>query len=194
MGKLRIWLLVPMLLLLVGCGEDGEDRLQEALAFRSALQGAGGCSFLGEITADFGEYVYTFSVSCQVDATGTLTFQVTAPETISGITGSVSADGGALTFDDVALAFPTLAEGRVGPVTAPYLAAESWRTGYISAVGADEKGLRLTVDTSYEADPLVVDTWLDAEKGVPISSEVCYNGQRLLSISISEFQYNNTVE
>ena len=54
----------------------------------------------------------------------------------------------------------------------------------------EENGLRLTVDTSLEENPLTVDTWLDREKGIPIFAEVCYNGQRILTISISEFQYN----
>ena len=78
----------------------------------------------------------------------------------------------------------------MSPASAPYVVAESWRTGYITSVGQEENGLRLTVDTSLEEDPLTVDTWLDREKGIPIFAEVCYNGQRILTISISEFQYN----
>ena len=49
---------------------------------------------------------------------------------------------------------------------------------------------QVKTDTSFEENPLTVDTWLDREKGIPIWSEVCYNGQRILTISISEFQYH----
>ena len=68
-------------------------------------------------------------------------------------------------------------------------AAPDWT---VETVGEwqEENGLRLTVDTSLEENPLTVDTWLDREKGIPIFAEVCYNGQRILTISISEFQYN----
>ena len=73
----------------------------------------------------------------------------------------------------------------------PYVVSESWRTGYITSVGQDDSGLRLTVDTSFEENPLTVDTWLDEETGIPLFAEVCYNGQRILTVSISEFQYNS---
>ena len=53
MGKLRIWVLLQALLLLLwGCTSQEESRMDDALAFRSALVGAGGCSFQGDITAD----------------------------------------------------------------------------------------------------------------------------------------------
>ena len=173
MGKLRIWVLLQALLLLLwGCTSQEESRMDDALAFRSALVGAGGCSFLGEITADYGDEAYTFTAACTTDDTGALSFSLTAPETIAGISGTVQSRGGKLTFDSTALAFGLLADGKVSPATAPYVVAESWRTG------------------SLEENPLTVDTWLDREKGIPIFAEVCYNGQRILTISISEFQYN----
>ena len=61
--------------------------------------------------------------------------------------------GGKLTFDSTALAFGLLADGKVSPATAPYVVAESWRTGYITSVGREENGLRLTVDTSLRRTP-----------------------------------------
>lgn len=190
MRKLRAWLLLPLLVLLWGCGGGEKSQMDEALAFRAALLGAEGCSFLGEITADYGNEVYSFSVACTTDGDGTLTFRLTAPETIAGISGTVDASGGRLTFDDTALAFGLLADGKVSPVTAPFVLTQSWQTGYITSVGSDDGGLRLTVDASFEENPLTVDTWLDAEKKIPIFGELCYNGQRILTISISEFQYN----
>ena len=123
--------------------------------------------------------------------TGSLALvNIVASMVFAGISGTVQSRGGKLTFDSTALAFGLLADGKVSPATAPYVVAESWRTGYITSVGQEENGLRLTVDTSLEENPLTVDTWLDREKGIPIFAEVCYNGQRILTISISEFQYN----
>lgn len=194
MGKMRVWLVLPVLVILCGCGKAAESHMEEALAFRAALQGAGGCSFRGEITADYGDTVYTFTVACTTEEDGALSFTVEAPETIAGITGTVEADGGKLTFAGTALAFDLLADGKVSPVTAPYVVAESWRTGYITAAGQEEQSLRMTVDTSFEEKPLTVDTWLDGEKGVPVFSEVCYNGQRILTLTIWDFQYNRDTE
>ena len=102
MGKLRVWVLLPVLVLLCGCAAREESRMEEALAFRAALLGAGGCSFLGEITADYGDEVYTFTAACTTDAEGALSFSLTEPETIAGISGTVQSDGGKLTFDGTA--------------------------------------------------------------------------------------------
>ena len=100
MGKLRIWVLLQALLLLLwGCTSQEESRMDDALAFRSALVGEGGCSFLGEITADYGDEAYTFTAACTTDDTGALSFSLTAPETIAGISGTVQSRGGKLTFD-----------------------------------------------------------------------------------------------
>ncbi len=94
MGKLRIWVLLQALLLLLwGCTSQEESRMDDALAFRSALVGAGGCSFLGEITADYGDEAYTFTAACTTDDTGALSFSLTAPETIAGISGTVQSRG-----------------------------------------------------------------------------------------------------
>ena len=54
-------------------------------------------------------------MDCQCDSQGDLTFAVTAPETITGITGKVSDAGGKLTFDDTALQFDLMAEEQVTP-------------------------------------------------------------------------------
>lgn len=63
------------------------------LDLRSELLKASECRFSCEITADYSDKVYTFSMDCQCDSQGNLTFAVTAPETITGITGKVSDAG-----------------------------------------------------------------------------------------------------
>lgn len=190
MGKIKIWLLLPMIVLLVGCGKETAGEVEQAMAFRSTLLEADGCSFTGKITADYGNNVWEFTVDCHADGEGNLSFEVVEPEPIAGITGTVEAQGGKLTFDDKALGFGLLAENRISPVSCPYMVARSWCTGFISAAGYDDSGLRMTVETTFEERPLTVDTWLDQEKGVPIFSEVCYNRERILWMSISEFEFD----
>ncbi len=190
MGKIKIWLLLPVLVLLTGCGEKASGQLETAMNFRSTLLAANGCSFTGKITADYGNHVWEFTVDCDTDGEGNLTFEVVEPEAIAGITGTVEARGGALTFDGKALGFGLLAENRVSPASCPYMVARSWCTGFISSAGCDDSGLRMTVETTFEECPLTVDTWLDPEKGVPIFSEVCYNRERILWMSISEFEFD----
>lgn len=191
MGKGKVLILLLLLGLLFGCTSGEMTPLDEALAFRTALQSAGGCAFLAEVTADYGDEVYTFSLSCDTDHTGTLHFTVTAPESIAGITGTVSGETGNLTFHDTVLSFSALADGQLSPLSAAYTAAQSWRSGYIRTCGVEDGQLVMQVDATYDDNPISTETWLDREKGIPIFAEICYNGRRMLSVTISDFQYTS---
>lgn len=182
--------LVPFILVLVllsGCGGKESDSVGEAMAFRTKLLSAKGCAFTGEITADYGDRNYSFTVECEGDQDGNLRFSVTAPETIAGISGQVEAQGGKLTFDDTALDFGLLADGQVSPVTCPYFMVDAWRRAYLSAAGQTEDGLRITFDSSIDASPLSVDLWL--REGVPAFCELAYAGRRILSMEIRNFRF-----
>ena len=144
------------------------------------------CSFTAEITADFGDKTYTFTMGCTSDPDGTMSFIVLAPESISGITGKLTGASGYLTFDDAALAFPLLAEGELSPVTAPWLLANTLRSGYLASAGEDGAHRHLTLHDSYETDALQVDVWLDSN-GIPQHGEFLWRGRRILSLHIKDF-------
>ena len=63
--------------------------MSRGLAFRERLLQGEECSFEAEITADFGDKLYTFLLNCQGNADGSLSFSVQKPDTISGISGTV---------------------------------------------------------------------------------------------------------
>ena len=147
---------------------------------------SGSCDFHAEVTADYGDKLYTFGMDCQGDSKGDLGFKVTAPDTIAGIEGSISGNGGKLTFDDTALAFPLLADEQVTPVSGPYLLLKTLRGGYVRSAGEDAGLVRVTVDDSYEEDALQLDIWLDREN-LPVRAEVLYDGRRILSMVIKDF-------
>lgn len=144
------------------------------------------CSFGAEITATYAETSYTFFVQCKVDANGDLTFSVSEPATIAGITGTVTGSGGRLTFDDKALAFSLLADGEVSPVSAPWLLMKTLRSGYIRSCCQEDSGLRLSIDDSYEANALRLDVWL-GEGDVPVFAEIMWQGRRVLSMKVENF-------
>ena len=119
-------LLLLTVLLLSGCAGAG-DVLAPAIEFRAALVQAGGCSFTAEVTADDGEAVETFTLDCTVDETGAVHFEVVQPQTLAGITATVSADGGTITYDGMAMDFGLFANGNVIPAAAPALVVCCWR-------------------------------------------------------------------
>ena len=171
---------------LCGCGTNG-DCMQRGLQFREKLL-MQGCSFVAQVTADYGDKAYTFRVGCTADTNGDISFIVVAPETISGIRGTIKADSGYLTFADAVLAFPLLADGEVSPVSAPWLMLKSLRSGYLSSAGMDGDLLQLTLNDSYEADALQVDVWLD-EEDLPKQADILWQGRRVLSLEIENFAF-----
>ncbi len=178
--------LLLVVLMLSGCSR-GSDAIDRAMELRARLLKAEGCSFTAEITADYGDSLHTFTVDCQGDSQGNLSFTVTAPATIAGITGEVSNEGGKLTFDDVALAFPLLTQEQLSPVSAPWIFLKTLRGGYLTSAGEDDGLLRVTIDDSYEEDALMLDIWLD-EGNDPVRAEIVYDGSRILSVVVSNFQ------
>lgn len=181
----RMAAVVCLVLLLAGCSAAQED-LDRAMALRAKLLAATGCSFDATVTADYGDLSYTFSMSCSTDEQGNLRFSVTEPQTIAGISGTVSATGGKLTFDDKVLSFALMADGLVTPVSAPWLLVKTLRSGYLTSCGQEGDGLRLSIDDSYADDALHLDIWL-GEGDVPVRGEILWQGRRLLSIQVENF-------
>ena len=177
---------VMMLVLLTGCSGKSRE-MERGLALRAQLLKASECRFSCEITADYSDRVYTFSMDCGCDSKGSLTFTVTAPETIAGITGHISEDGGKLTFDDTALQFDLMADGQVTPVSAPWILMKALRSGYITSAGMDGESLRLSIDDSYEDDALHLDIRL-GEDNRPESAEILFKERRILSLNIKSFE------
>jgi hypothetical protein len=184
---LKKWIaLVLLVVTMTGC--TGENReLEQMMSFRAKLLAGLGCSFDSVITADYGEEIYTFHVSCRGDEWGNLTFTVTEPESISGITGKIDGEGGKLTFDDQALAFAMLADGQITPVSAPWLLLRALRGGYVSFCGREENSLRVSIRDSYEEDTVKMDIWFHGGE-LPTYGEIIWDGRKILSIEISKFE------
>lgn len=182
---MKILAVILALLLLGGC-KGPEAELDRAMDLRAKLL-ASSVSFDAEIHADYGSEAHVFSLYCEGDSKGNLGFRVTAPESIADITGCIDAGEGKLTFRDTALAFPLLAEDQLSPVSAPWIFYQTLRGGYLTAAGMEDDLLRLTIDDSYEEDALTVDIWLNAND-IPIRAEILYDGRRILTLTIDNFQ------
>lgn len=178
--------LLLVAVLLSGCSGQ-QEQLDRAMALRAKLI-ASEVTFDAEITADYGDKSYTFAMHCTGATDGTVTFTVTKPDTIAGISGTVGNEGGKLTFDDTALAFELMADGQLSPVSAPWVLMKTLRGGYLTSCTQEEDGLRLAIDDSYEEDALHLDIWLD-ESDLPKFAEVYWQGRRLLTVSVSNFTY-----
>ena len=177
--------LMIVLVILTGC-TGKRNEMDRAMNLRAALLGSGGCSFTAQITADYGDELHEFTLYCEGMNNGDLGFRVEQPETISGITGRFKGKEGALTFDDVVLTLPLLADEQVTPVSGPWIFLKTLLGGYLTACNQEEDYLHLTIDDSYEEDALQLEIWLN-EEDIPVQAEILYDGRRILTMQIENF-------
>ena len=173
------------LVLMTGCTGKREE-LDRAMNLRASLLGCLGCSFDVTITADYGDAVHVFAMTCQSGGQGDLKFTVTHPASIAGITGEISSGEGKLTFNEEALYFPLLADGQITPVSGPWILMKTLLGGYLTAVGEEEELLHLTVYDSYEEDALQMEIWLNGEDH-PVCAEIFYEGRRIVTMTVENF-------
>ena len=181
MKKLLVLLSV---LLLSGCGR-GDDGMERSMHLRTELLSKG-CSFDAHVTADYGNKTYTFSAGCQADQKGNISFRVTKPESIAGISGRVEAEGGKMVFDEAVLAFDLKAEGLPSPVSAPWVMMKALRGGYVRSCGQEDGMIRLRIDDSFENDALHLDVWL--QDGYPIRADIFEGNKRIMAMEIGSFE------
>ena len=181
----KIGVLCLFLFLLSGCA-DASGEIERGMMLRSSLLQGNGCSFDAEITADYGDKVHVFQVSCLGGANGDLSFTVTEPQTISGITGTIEEKRGVLTFDGMAVYFDPLTEDQISPVIAPWIFLRTLRSGQITSACMEENYLRLSMDETYEEESLHLDIWIDRNQS-PAQVDILYDGRRIVSLKISNF-------
>lgn len=182
----RIGVILIAVVLLCGC-TGKSDELDRVMGLRAKLLGCMEVRFNAAITADYGDEIHTFAMSCTGDNQGNLHFTVTQPETIAGIAGRIGEDAGTLTFDDVALEFPLMADEQVTPVSGPWILLRTLLGGYLTACGTEDDNLRVSIDDSYEDDALNLEIWLDGEDR-PIQAEILYDGRRIVTMEIENFE------
>lgn len=157
------------------------------MALRAKLLQANTVTFVTDISADYGDKVYLFSLACQADSQGNIHFTVKKPDTIEGITGTIAERNGMLTFEDTALHFDLMTDEQLSPVSAPWILMKTLRSGYLTSAGMEDQHVRLTIDDSYEEDALQLDIWLN-EEDLPERAEVLYDGKNILTLVVREFQ------
>lgn len=181
----RVIVVIVLILFFGGCSSTSSE-LDHAIALRQQLLNSRGAVFDAVITADYSEGVYVFSVCCETDASGNLSFTVTDPQSISGICGTVSAAGGNLTYEDMLLGFPMLADNLIAPACAPWLMLNILRTGYIQGCGRDGEGVRISFDDSFQNEPIQMELWTD-QNNIPLRAEFIWSGRRILSVDIRSY-------
>lgn len=179
-----LFLVVVLIFIPTGCSAKGTP-MQDAIIFRTKLMETGSCSFTAEITANYEDRQYGFTMACSYEAEQTV-LEVLAPENIAGITAYVKENDTRLQFDGTELTFGAMANGNISPVSSPWLLTQCWVGEYIAFAAKEEETERITYLRGYDEEELTVDTWFS--EGVPVYAEVSWDNYKYISIRILDFQ------
>ena len=177
--------ILPLFLVfLMGCSGP-YPAMEEALALRSRCLASASVQFQVDIRADYISGYEEFSMDCETAPDGAVSFRVISPGEIADISGTVRQDEGTVEFDGAVLAYPLMAQGRLSPLSGPWVVMKAIRSGCIIAAGQEGELTRVTIDDSYADNALTVDLWL--RDGQVMGAEVAWEGLRCLTMTFDDF-------
>ena len=191
------WFCAPMILLLLaallcGCtGADDENDL--ALQLRSDFLAMDGCSGTMEVTADYGQRVYQYTVEFSSNKEDGMTLIITAPEEVAGIAATVAKGQTFLVFDGVQLETGPLNEDGLSPLDALPAFITAMGTGYIAETGSELLGesdtLRICCREPEQTAGQGLETvlWFDKAQKTLLRGELRSDGATVVRCEFSAF-------
>jgi hypothetical protein len=173
---LALVLAMTLALALSACG-GGNDRVRTE-EFLTRAQGAASISLEAELTALSGEKVLEYTLSCgYTDHEAQVS--VLAPESLAGITATVSGQELDLSYQGAALETQLLTEGGIAPVSVLPQMLSALETGHLDRLGkGDWEGTPCITAELLVEDSLTVALWLEEESLTPLYGELWENGSR----------------
>ena len=131
----RFCALMMTLVLLTGCSRGGQEMSRSAeelaLSIRAEYLAMTACSASVDITADYGQRVYEYSMSLSWQKDGETKLTVTAPENIAGISARIQDGNSYLEYDGASLETGVLSGTGLSPIEVVPVAINYILSGYI---------------------------------------------------------------
>lgn len=196
MRKSVVICVLMMTLVLTACGGGKGDAARElALTIRTAYVSAGGCTGRLELTADYGQRVYTYTVDLTVSGEETV-LTLTAPEEVAGVTARVRGTDSWLEFDGTVLETGPLSDDGLSPLSAVPVLLDSARSGFMDSCTLEQLGERETLRVlcrdpgKQPGEGRQAVLWFDPDSGVLIRGEILMDGYRVITCECLEFTLN----
>lgn len=181
-----------LLCLLCGCtGTDSDNNL--TLELRSDFLSREGCSGVMELTADYGQRVYAYTVEFDGTVKDGMTLVITAPEEVAGITANIREGQTYLEYDGVRLETGPLNAEGLSPLDALPTFLTAMESGYIVETATEQMGetevLRICCRDP-EKDPgqgLETVLWFDKAQKTLLRGEIRSDGFTVIQSEFSAF-------
>lgn len=186
-----------MTLLLVLCACEGQQTPPEQLV-RQHFAALTGFSAQGEITADYGDKVYQFTVSVVGDLySGTL--EVTAPESVAGTAFHWQDGEGVVTFGDLTLETGTLSPDGLSPVDAmpvvlSALTGGTTVTTCTEVLEGEETLFVELIPSGFSAEQSTVLVWLEPERFALRRWEITWEGATVVTCQLTEYSDTTQID
>ena len=187
--------MMTLCLLLAACGGGSGGRGDEELALdiRAEYLGMATCAATAEITADYGQRVYVFTLELQYTKGGETVLTVTAPEDIAGVTARLKDGAATLEYDGASLETGELDGQGLSPVSALPALLNAVQTGFIAEVGREDLDetatLRICCRDPEQAPGAGEETavWFDLETHGLVQGEISVDGARVILCRFTQF-------
>lgn len=188
----KVLLCVPMMTLLLSACAVGPAKVSPAeelaLAIRGEYLESTAWTAQVEITADYGQRVYQYSLTASSDGEETV-LTLTAPETVEGITARLTKQDGVLEYDGLSVETGPLDENGLTPVSALPVLMETARSGYMTACSLEDRVLRIDCGDPEGTlgEGREVSLWFDADTHALTQSEIRVDGFRVVACDYLSF-------
>ena len=176
-------LMIAAPIILSSCAtRSGGGNVQERiLEIRTDMLHAQRLIINAQITADYGDRVYEFTVRYTGEA-GISEIAILSPEQIAGVTAEITDGGTTLIFDGARLDTGAITGDGLSPIGAIPLLISEWRGGRAELVGAERFGDidTLTLETAID-DFVRQRTWFDARTLLPVRAEISNEGRTIIT-------------
>ena len=182
-------------LLLSGCKAGGGQESAEGLAarIRAEYLGLAAWTAQADVTADYGQRVYEFSLDARWEKDGETTLTVTAPELIAGITARIGPKEAYLEYDGASLSTGALTGDGLMPLEVVPFLMEELTQGYMDRCAFEGEGeeRRLRVEFRDADAPLGegagCTAWFHPDTRDLLGAELSWDGAVVLTVKLTDF-------
>lgn len=168
-----------------------------ALQLREDFLAMTGCSGQMELTADYGQRVYSYSVTFSSYQEQGMRLVLTAPEAVAGITAVIEQGQTNLVYDGVRLETGPLNEDGLSPLDALPAMITAVQSGCLAETGSELLGETDTLRLCYR-DPeqrtganLETILWFDKDRRTPLRGELRSHDSTMIYCEFSAFNIIN---